>query len=47
VFNKELLPFNAMTLEEVVQRIETPQVESHIADIFGYLGIIILLYSKY
>jgi len=43
VFNKELLPFNAMTLDEVVARIETPQVESHIADIFGYLGIIIVL----
>lgn len=39
VYNKELLPFAAMALDDVVFGIETPQVESHLADIYGYLGI--------
>ncbi len=39
VYNKELLPFAAMALDDVVFGIETPQVESHLADIYGYLGM--------
>jgi len=38
VYNRELLPFNAWALDDVVAGIETPQVESHLADIYGYLG---------
>ena len=44
VFNKESLPFPAMTLEEVVAGIETPQVESHLGDIYGFLGTDICVY---
>ena len=39
VYNRELLPFTAWALDDIVAGIESPQVESHLADIYGYLGI--------
>lgn len=42
VYNKGDLPFAAMSLDEVVAGIETPQVENHLADIYGFLGISLL-----
>lgn len=37
-FNKDALSFPALTLEEVVEGIDTPQIENHLADIYNFLA---------
>lgn len=35
-FNKDLLPFPALSPEEVIKGVDTPQIENHLAEIYNY-----------
>ena len=37
-FNKDLLAFAYLSTEDVINGIDSPQIENHLADIYNYLG---------
>lgn len=37
-FVKNQLPFSMLSLDEVVQKVDSPEIENHLREIYSYLG---------